>query len=76
MNVEGPFNPDENTPAVVLIEGYLKGTVMIVPQELRSKRPMMGGNFASTCDSRFSRAIENITGSRFYGAVPVHDRVE
>jgi len=37
---------------------------------------MFGGNYASTSDSRFGEAVEKIIGTRFYGAVAVHDRVE
>jgi len=75
-NVEGPFNPDENTPAVKLVRGNLPETVHVVPEGLDDKHKMMGGNYAGTCDSRWSRAIEKITGHRFYGAVAVHDRIE
>lgn len=37
---------------------------------------MMGGNYASTSDSRFGEAVERITGKRWYGAVAIHDRYE
>jgi hypothetical protein len=37
---------------------------------------MMGGNYAATSDSRFSDKIEEMLGHGFYGAVPIHDRVE
>jgi hypothetical protein len=36
--------------------------------------PMFGGNYAETCDSRFQEALRKVTGARFYGAVPIHDR--
>ena len=74
-NVDGPFDPSDNCPAVKLVEGNLPGTVKIVPEECEGKWSMMGGNYAATSDSRFSEAIETIVGGRFYGAVPVHDRV-
>ena len=32
---------------------------------------MMGGNYAATSDSRFSKMVDGM-----YGAVPIHDRVE
>lgn len=32
---------------------------------------MMGGNFAHTCDSRFSKAVGGL-----YGAIAIHDRQE
>ena len=37
---------------------------------------MMGGNYAATSDSRFSDKVEQMLGHHFYGAVPIHDRVE
>jgi hypothetical protein len=37
---------------------------------------MFGGNYAGTSDSRFKDAVENLIGTRFYGAIPVHDRYE
>ena len=77
-NVDGPFGPDDDIPAVKLMPGNLPGTVKIVPEEEIEKGSwtMFGGNYASTSDSRFSEKIEKMIGSRFYGAVPVHDRVE
>ena len=75
-NVEGPFEPNENTPAVKLVAGHAPGTVRIVPEEVGERWSCFGGNFATTCDSRFSNAVEKITGAVFYGAVAVHDRVE
>jgi len=76
VNVDGPFKPRDDCPAVMLEPGYWPGTVMIRPLEVYGKQSMFGGNFISTSDSRFSRAIEKITGHPFYGAVPIHDRVE
>ncbi len=75
-NVEGPFEPDEDTPAVRLVEGNLPETAKIVPEEVGGKWSMFGGNYASTSDSRWSTAIEKITGTRSHGAIAVHDRVE
>lgn len=76
VNVDGPFEPDDDCPAVRLEPGYYPGTVMIRPLEVQGKHSMFGGNFVAASDSRFCRAIEKITESNFYGAVPVHDRVE
>jgi hypothetical protein len=78
VNVNGPFDPTDDTPAVMLVKGNMPGTVKIVPVEELDKGSwtMFGGNYAATSDSRFSQAIEKIVGGRFYGAVPVHDRVE
>lgn len=78
VNVEGPFDPTDDCPAVMLVKGNLPGTVKIVPLDEMGTGSwtMFGGNYAATSDSRFTAAVEKITGGRFYGAVPVHDRVE
>lgn len=85
VNVEGPFEPREDMPAVMLVENA-HSTCKIVPAEKVSGmdghwRPikkwwMMGGNYATTSDSRFSKAVEKLLGHTFYGAVAVHDRTE
>lgn len=93
VNVDGPFRPTDDAPAVMLIPGRLAGTAILVPAIHRPHGPgdgyeampedtseyagpMFGGNYAATSDSRFFRAIERVTGGHFYGAVPIHDRVE
>ena len=38
--------------------------------------PMCGGNYASTSDGRLARAVEEMTGNPFFGALPIHDRYE
>lgn len=119
VNVEGPFDPSGDRPAVMLVANAM-GTARFVPAELerrcvncdlvagdgedispicsvdglvsshsfrdrwveskcngeRRVGPMMGGCYVSTSDSRFSRAVEDLLGHRFYGAVPLHDRFE
>lgn len=76
VNVEGPFEPTVGRPAVELVEGYVKGTCFVRPVYLGTERPMMGGTYIATSDSRFHRAVREITGGEFSGAVPFHDRVE
>lgn len=84
VNVEGPFTPNAQTPAAMLAKGNGPGLVKIVPAvwcEIGEYNPdprwcMMGGNYAATSDSRFHSAVEQITGHRSYGAVPIHDRIE
>jgi len=84
VNVDGPFSPDEKCPAAMLVPGNGRGLVKIVPAVLDANKRysqdprwvMMGGNYAATSDSRFHRAVEKITGSASYGAVPIHDRIE
>lgn len=77
-NVEGPFDPCEDYPAAKLVkQTFGFGTIVkVIPEECEEKQTMMGGNYAATSDSRFSRAVEKMLGNHFYGAVPIHDRVE
>lgn len=74
-NVPGPFEPSDEYPAVKLVKGY-RNTVKIVPEGVNESSVMFGGSYISTSDSRFSRAVENIIGADFYGAVAFHDRIE
>lgn len=76
VNVDGPFDPEPGRPAAWLLPGYVEGTVRIVPVDVGDSWTMFGGNYAGTSDSRFTEAVEKITGATFYGAVPIHDRVE
>lgn len=71
-------DPYISYPRAVLVPGNLPGLAKIVPWGafLHKRHTMFGGNFAYTSDSRFSRAIEAITGAPFSGAVPIHDRIE
>ena len=77
-NVDGPFAPDSEYPAAKLekVTHSWGSHVRIVPEETEGKWSMMGGNYAATSDSRFSEAVEELLGHNFYGALPVHDRVE
>lgn len=85
VNIKGPFEPTELNPAALLVgHPTIKGIARIVPAvwidvpgawyELNGT--MAGGNYAATSDSRFTGAVEAITGHPFYGAVSVHDRIE
>jgi hypothetical protein len=87
VNVDGPFEPTEDRPAVMLVN-HVRDIVSLVPAKKDENGawvpdrpdglvgPMMGGNYATTSDSRFASAIEKLVGHRFYGAVAVHDRFE
>lgn len=80
------FEATEEAPAVALcvILGVRSVHLRPVEQPEGMAGPMMGGNYAATSDSRFSRAVEaamvDATGDasrfRFYGAVAVHDRFD
>jgi hypothetical protein len=76
-NVSGPFDGHDK-PRFVLVEGNLPGTATLVSETSLEAGDwtMFGGNFAHTSDSRWSKAIEEICGSRQSGAVAIHDRVE
>lgn len=84
VNVSGPFEPSESTPAAMLGTGRMFGGLRIVPAVKNdagewvedSRWLMMGGNYAATSDSRFSEACERLLGHTFYGAVAIHDRHE
>lgn len=85
VNVSGPFDPNEDRPAAMLVKGNVPGHVRIVPAKLvngeyveDTRWWMMGGNYASTSDSRLGEAIAKLIGTqyRFFGAVAVHDRHE
>ena len=80
VNVPGPFDPSAALPAVELVEGP-GGNGHAILRPVEAKRPgmvgpMFGGNYAETCDDRFTQALRELTGAKFYGAVPIFDRYE
>jgi hypothetical protein len=82
VNVDGPFDPSDDCPAV-LLESHYKGILRVVPaikdkgKWARDPRwAMFGGNYAATSDSRWSDACAALLGHQFYGAVCIHDRYE
>lgn len=84
VNVDGPFGPADDRPAVMLIQGPGAGPnpvlVPAVKNEAGDWQPapgwwMFGGNYAVTTDSRFSEALRRLGATR--GMAPrVHDRIE
>ena len=80
MNIEAPFEPSEEYPAARLVfeKVFQHPTVRVIPQKLLNAGvwTMMGGSYVAACDSRFNEKIYELTGIRFYGAVPLHDRTE
>ncbi len=77
-NVEGPFEPSDECPELLLREGPYK-TVRLIPAYLYNSHIhyMFGGNYGATSDSRFGQAIDKITGNRMSGdIVKIFDRVE
>ena len=79
-NIEAPFEPSEEYPAAKLVveKVFQHPTVRVIPQKLLNAGvwTMMGGSYVAACDSRFNEKIYKLTGIRFYGAVPLHDRTE
>lgn len=81
VNVEGPFEPDEERPAVKLFFRQFgnRKTVHAAPFDEHGNQidmTMKGYSFIDTSDSRVSRVIEANLGHAFYGAVALHDRKE
>jgi hypothetical protein len=85
----GVFEPTDDAPAILIIENAM-GTIRAVMAGrlddgsyvagLNAPEgeigPMMGGCYVASSDSRFTAECERVLGSRFYGAVPLHDRYE
>jgi hypothetical protein len=74
VNAEGPFQPSEDYPAVTLKLGPTMG-MRLVPVKNENDWVMAGGNYAGTCDSRFSEAVESMCGYR-HNMIEIFDRVE
>jgi len=72
--IEGPFEPCEEYPeAVVIYREYLDYYHVEPVQQYHNNEPveakcmqMAGGNFVTTCDSRF----------KFNYPLPIHDRID
>jgi len=64
-----PHYPKPHEPRARLVRNQL-GSCIIVPENNPDGHYQMGGNFAYSCDSRFSDA------TKIYGAIPIHDRSE
>ena len=75
---EGPFEVDPDDPALFDLHMGVFGTLRLEPRNKPSGccGPMMGGSYAGTSDSRFTRMCEHLTGHPWHGAVAVHDRFE
>jgi len=87
VNVKGPSEPREYSPAVLLVTGPYN-TARLVPavfndlsekwesiETAHGEWVMFGGNFGSTSDSRFSEAIKLLNGDK-NGIVKIFDRIE
>jgi hypothetical protein len=74
INVDGPFEPSEDYPAVELRVGPMN-SMRLVPVKNQDDWVMSGGNYAGTCDSRFGNAVKNLCGYD-HSMIKVFDRVE
>lgn len=78
VNVDGPFDPCDRNPAVMIVENrYGKKLVPCTfDEQTKTWTPqggMMGGNFAGTSDSRWHSAVSD-GGMR--ELLPIFDRFE
>ena len=79
VNADGPFDPSDEYPAVVIVpHRTVKGAIHAVSVEHHEakKWTMFGGNYLASSDSRFWELCERLGASRYHGAVAIHDRVE
>lgn len=76
INVEGPFDPKDDAPAVKLVKRERIGNVVCIPVGLEGKGTMFGGAFVHTSDSRFGEAVRKLSGYDHSFPVALHDRVE
>jgi len=75
VNVDGPFEPSADAPAVRLVKRRY-GNVVAIPVGLEDGQVMFGGTYVETSDSRFDEAVRNLSGYDFGFPVALHDRVE
>jgi len=78
-NVEGPFEPEDYSeyPVVVLETGPYDTARIVLKEFVDAKKwYMFGGNYAGTSDSRFNKAVEEITGAKGIDIVKIFDRIE
>lgn len=86
VNADGPFEPRDDMPAVMIVRHRTMNTLHAVAVDDYDSGAwtMMGGNFLHSSDSRFAELCRKLleeggVQSRAYfsyGAVPIHDRKE
>lgn len=81
VNADGPFEPTQDSPAVIMVKGNLPNTVKIVPAERSGDGwvPvhgwfMFGGTYLAG-DSRVDKLAESL-GAPNVGIYAFHDRME
>ncbi|SDG59812.1 hypothetical protein SAMN05216338_1001858 [Bradyrhizobium sp. Rc2d] len=75
VNVDGPFEPTQDGPAVRLIKRST-GNLVCEPLGLENRWTMFGGAYVYTSDSRFTEAVEKLSGYNHAFPVALHNRVE
>ena len=74
---QGNWDVETDDPALFKLTHSTYQVICLVPYNGgEGAGPMMGGSYAGTCDSRFTRMCESMTGHPWHGAVAVHDRYE
>lgn len=76
VNASGPWEPSSENPAFILARGPSGDPVLKPAAGGEGVGPMFGGNFAYTSDSRLGEAVQEMTGHRSWGALPIFDRYE
>lgn len=75
INIEGPFDPSPDCPAMELVpHASFRGHCFLRP--ITAMHTMFGGAFGYTSDSRFSEAVRKLTGVNGSYAIQIHDRIE
>lgn len=70
VNVKGPFSPNPEYPAAMLVKRGNDHVVVPVGDPGTHRTPWMdGGSYAATSDSRWSSVVG-------FSAIPIHDRSE
>ena len=81
--IDGPFKPNDRYPRAKILKRVMPFGVSLklVPVSKLDKCTMMGGNYASTTDSRFGEYCRDLMGEDLgnvfgLGPIAIHDRVE
>ena len=78
-NVPGPFEPCKDYPEMHLVPGPTGKPILVTPEYYKTRKSgwyVMGGNFASSHDSRFAGACCAIDPNWSGAPVEIHDRFE
>ena len=91
VNAEGPFEPDEKHPAVLIVRHRLPQYnclhAVLLDHYNDQRHTMFGGNFLYCSDSRFGELCVRLMSAGqcgiqthavhwSVGAIPIHDRIE